>query len=302
MNFDKIREFLSVPSAIFDNSVAKGITSTVILILAIVILRWLASRWIRGNTRLPRELARKWIVTAKNLSFLILIAGLVVVWGEELRWLAVSLLAVAAATVIATKELIQCVSGSVLRATGHTFNIGDRIEVAGFRGDVIDMNLLTTTIIEIGPQQLTQQLTGRAVVLPNSMFLDKAVINESFTNDFVLHVFKVPVKGENWLEAEADLMAAATTELAPYLPEARKYFEQFEKQKGMVAMPAEPKVTVVISKPGELELVVRLPVPARRKGRIEQSIIRQYLTAIDERAATERAATERAATERAATE
>ncbi|WP_146429413.1 mechanosensitive ion channel domain-containing protein [Blastopirellula retiformator] len=77
----------------------------------------------------------------------------------------ISILAFAVAVVIALKELIQCISGSIMKAVGRPFKLGDRIEFHNIRGDVIDHNVLTTTILELGPDQMTQQLTGRAIVL-----------------------------------------------------------------------------------------------------------------------------------------
>src|SRR5690625_7675079 len=77
------------------------------------------------------------------------------------------------------------------------------IQIKDFRGDVIDQNFLATTILEVGPGKITHQLTGRMTVIPNSLFVSEPVINESFTNDFVLHVFTIPFKREdNWMAAQ----------------------------------------------------------------------------------------------------
>jgi len=170
----------------------------------------------------------------------------------------------------------------MLRTGGKAFKIGDRIEIAGIRGDVIDHNLLTTTVMEIGPHQVT----GRAVVLPNSIFLGKPLVNESYTHDFVLHPFKIPLKMDaDWQLEEQDLLAAAKEECTPFLEEARGHFDRFTKHEGLVSLGVDPRITVSIPKAGELELTVRVAVPARRKGRIEQAILRRYLALTTARAA-----------------
>jgi small-conductance mechanosensitive channel len=51
------------------------------------------------------------------------------------------------------------------------YAFGDRIENAGIRGNAVDHNALTTTILEIGPGQTSHQYTGRTMVIPNSFFL-----------------------------------------------------------------------------------------------------------------------------------
>ena len=191
---------------LFDNPMAMGIVSTAILAVALLVLRAILARAIRDNEKLPKEARRRWLVQVRNLFFLLFVLGIVMIWAEELRLFTVSIFAVAVATVIATKELIQCVTGTLLRTGSKSFKINDRIEVAGVRGEVIDHNLLTTTVLEVS----SHQLTGRAVVLPNSVFLGKPLINESYTHKYVLHSFKVPIKMDSeWSSAEQDLLTAA---------------------------------------------------------------------------------------------
>jgi len=258
----QFEQFLNTSEELNKYGVFVGVINTLFLILVVLVLRWLVNRSIRSNAKLPKETLRRWRVQVRNAAFLLMLLGLVVIWAEELRFFAVSLLAVAVAMVIATKELIQCISGSVMRAASRTFTVGDRIEVTNFRGDVIDTNAFTTTILEIGPNHLTQQLTGRAIVLPNSIFLDKPVINETFTDDYVLHVFKVPVKIKDWQVAEETLLTAANAECEPHLEQAGKHFSKLGEHDGLFTMSIKPRITFALPKAGELELVVRIPVPA----------------------------------------
>lgn len=251
---------------------------TVVMVITVLIVRGLWARSIRRNDHLPIDVRRAWLVRLRNGAILLLVMGVGLVWGRELQPLAVSLMAFAVAVVIGTKELLQCLLGSFLRTAGRSFGIGDRIEVAGHRGDVIDMTALTTTLLEIGPDHVTHQLSGRAIVLPNSLFLTHTVTNESFTDEFVLHAFKVPLKlTPEWPRLEAALIEAANTECAPFLDKAKEHFRRLGEHEGLVSMSVAPRITVSMPQHDELELVVRIAVPARRKGRIEQRIMRRFL-------------------------
>jgi small-conductance mechanosensitive channel len=263
------------------HSVFAGVLSTLVLVGLAVVLRCVIGRALRRNENLPPEVRRRWLVQLRNGMILLLVLGIIVIWANELRVVAVSMFAVAVASVIATKELIQCLSGSLLKTVSRGFSIGDRIEINSLRGDVIDHNALTTTILEIGPNDLTQQHTGRAIVLPNSILLDKPVINETFTDDYVLHVFKVPISmDENWQQAEQALLDAARDQCDSFLEQARRHFQRLGRDRGLATMSVEPRVSVLIPKTGELELVVRIAVPARRKGRIEQAILRCFVSSV----------------------
>jgi len=200
--------------------------------------------------------------------------GLIFIWGEALRTLAISIVAIAVAFVVATKELILCVTGSILKTGAGSFNIGDRIQIKDFRGDVIDQNILATTILEVGPGKLTHQRTGRMTVIPNALFVSEPVTNESYTHDYVLHVFTVPFKREeNWRAAQDAFLKSANKFCKPYLKEARTHMEQLSQEKGLDVPTADPRVTVQVPTAGEIHLIVRVPVKATQRSFIEQSIL-----------------------------
>jgi small-conductance mechanosensitive channel len=259
------------------------IAATVLTVAVVLMLRAMLIHIVRHSERMPAEVRRRWLVQVRNVAALLIVVGVVAIWAQQLRVVALSLFAVAVAIVIASKELIQCLSGGILRSVSHSFDVGDRIEVAGLRGDVIDHNALTTTVLEIGPGNLTQQLTGRAVVLPNAVFLDKPCINEFFTHKYVLHVFKVPVAEADWKAAERDLLLAAAEVCHGFLDEARDHFLSLARSEDITIFSVEPRVSVSIPAAGQVDLVARVSVPARHKGRIEQAIVRGFL---ERRAAT----------------
>lgn len=247
--------------------------ATAILIAGVAILRSVTARFIRRTVVSP-ELRMKWLVQSRNGLLLLLILGLVLIWGEELRTLALSLVAIAVAFVVATKELILCVTGSILKSGARSFNLGDRIQVKDFRGDVIDQSLLATTILEVGPGKSTHQYTGRMAVIPNALFVSEPVINESFTNDYVLHTFTIPFKREdNWQEAREALLESARRHCQPYLAEARRYLNRISENRGLKHPSVDPRVTLQLPAAGEIQLLVRIPTKSAQRSYIEQNIL-----------------------------
>lgn len=251
----------------------ESLISSAILVLAAIAARAVLARIIRRTDTTP-ELRRRWLVQTRNGLLLLVAVGLILIWAEELRTLALSIVAVAVAFVVATKELILCISGTTLKATSRSFSIGDRIQVKDFRGDVIDQNLFTTTILEIGPGKLTHQRTGRVLVIPNSIFLSEPVINESYTDDYVLHVFTVPFKREDdWRGAQKALLEAATRISRPYLEDVRRHMARVSERRGLGPPAVEPRVTISTPVAGEVHLVVRLPAKSGERGYVEQAIL-----------------------------
>jgi len=258
-----------------DRHLIRNILVSAVLLGLVIGLRYLAirslGRFKKTNSADPLRLRARtrWVALA------IAVLGLVVIWADELHTIAISLVAIAAAVVLATKELIMCLSGTLVRASGGSFEVGDRIEVDGLRGDVIDHQLLTTTMLEIGPGHLP---TGRTVVLPNSVFLSTKVFNESLTDNFVLHVVRIPVpKGADVLKEQSRLLAVATELCAPHAIDAAQSLDSVAAQHGLSLPSSQARVLLDVSSGDSVNLLLQIPVPARRRGEIEQEVLLRFL-------------------------
>ena len=266
---------------VISDAVLSLLASSVMLIVGVMILRSLAARFIQRTVQSP-ELRGRWLVNSRNGFLLLMLLGLVMIWGEELRTLALSIVAIAVAFVVATKELILCFTGSILKSGSRSFALGDRIQVKDIRGDVIDQTLLATTILEVGPGRHLHQRTGRRIVIPNALFVSEPVVNESFTTHYDFHVFSVPFKREdNWKLAQTALLDAANRQCEPYLELVRRYMSKIGNQRGLTMPSVEPRVTLQVPVAGEVHLTVRLPVKAGERNFIEQNILNEVFSEND---------------------
>lgn len=245
------------------------------LLGSVLLLRFAARRALARSDWKDDAARARALQNVNRVSALALVLGLVVIWAPELRTFAISAVALAAALVLATKELIMCLSGAVLRASTGAYDLGDRIELDGLRGDVVRIGLLSTTVLEVGP---SHQRTGRAVVLPNSLLLSKPVVNESYTDEYVLHTFEVPIaRSGDWRGAERRLLELALELCTPWQEQVRARLERLARDHGLPAPNSEPKVSLQLPDEDSLVLLVRIPVPARQKARVEQEILRRFL-------------------------
>ncbi len=252
--------------------------STLILFLIIFALRTGLHHNILERSDLKVETRRRWTVNFRNALIFLFIIGLAFIWAPQLQTFAVSLLAIAVAIAIAIKELIDCSIGAILRAVTRSYSIGDRIEIAGIRGHVVDHNLFTTTILEIGPGQTSHQYTGRAMIVPNSYILRHTLTNETYSKDYRLHIITIPLTtDEDWRSAEAILLEAAQKECRPYLQEAKRKMKELEGKTWLDAPSVEPRITVQLPEPGRVNLLLRIPCPTCFPSRQEQAILRTFL-------------------------
>lgn len=261
-----------------DNAWAHDALASILIVVVALVLRTMALRAVE-RSKLHVEDQLRWRAQIRNATLAVIALGVVVVWGEELRTIAISLVALAAALAIATKELLMCLLGSTLRASGSSFRVGDRIEVAGVRGDVLDIGPLTTTVLEVGPGQSIHQRTGRTVTVPNSVFLSHSVVNETTSTDYVLHVLRVPfASDDDWKGARERLQAIASRRCAEWIDGARHALTQASPSGvGVNLISTDPVVYLETPEPGRVELLLRFPVPVRRRGRVAQQILRELL-------------------------
>ena len=120
-----------------DSSVVLDGFISLLLLLSLLILRMLIVRAIAKNPTLSMDAKRRWVVSVRNTNTMVfvLLVGLVVIWAHEPQAFGLSLVALAAAFVLATKELILCWSGAALRIGGKDYSWA-----IAFRSQVIEVS------------------------------------------------------------------------------------------------------------------------------------------------------------------
>jgi small-conductance mechanosensitive channel len=264
--------------ALINHSHVSKLISTLVLLAVVLVLRSVVVRKIMARDMHPTQ-RRQLIVRIRNVALFLMLAIVFVIWLEQLRNIAATVVVIAAAIVIALKEFLLNIVGYIYRTSYKYIDVGDRIEIGAIRGDVIDQNMMGITLLEIGPNERTHQYTGLSVFVPNSLFLSAPVKNENFMwKDYVFHLVTVPIPAEaNWSVAEKALLQAATEVCAPYSSKAREAMSTQAMKQSLEEPTIEPRVQIQIVEPDTYQLVLRLPVPSRKRGRIEQQITRRYL-------------------------
>ena len=152
-------------------------------VLLIVAAAWLLHRLMRAliaRSILPTELV---VGIRRSSSFLITAAALLLVleqWGvsSTVLWTALTgFVAVAAIAFFAAWSVLSNIFCMLLIVTTRPFRLHDEIEVLddgekrGLRGQVVDMNLVYTTLREVAPDGTT----GSVLQVPNTMFFQRVV-------------------------------------------------------------------------------------------------------------------------------
>ncbi|MDF0606268.1 mechanosensitive ion channel family protein [Neisseriaceae bacterium TC5R-5] len=253
------------------------ILRSLILIAALLLIRFVVDRLLTRQTTVPVSTRRRWSVTTRQSLFVVGLAGIGLIWANELQSIAVSMLAVAVAVILAIKELLMCLSGGLMRQFSNTYSLGDHIEVGNVRGRVIDIDMFCTTVMEIGPSHSSHQITGRAISFPNSVLLSTPVIRENYMGDYVMHIVNVPVPySVPPAKAERVLMEAASEYCQPHLDIARRHMANITKRYLVDIPSVDPRVSLQPVDDKRYQLILRIAIPGRERQTIEQAILRRF--------------------------
>ncbi len=209
----------------------------------------------------------------------ILFFAIISLWFSQLQNVFVSLLVFASAIVLAFKEVIMCITGGFLIRLNKHFKSGDRIEISGIRGFVLEKKLTGTKLLELGPEKNSQQTTGNIITIPNSLFLSNITSNQSYFQDFSIRSFIFsPLDQGNIEETEEILLDIANKIAKPYLKRASDSISRFCKREGIIIPTIEPRVKLLLSEANEVKLLLKLAVDNKKIAEIEQRLFREFLT------------------------
>ena len=249
------------------------------MVMALLVLRGvLLNLYLRRHPHYSIEEKRRSLVLSRNLTLILTIFGLAIIWATQIQTLALSMFAVAAAIVVATKELIMCLSGSILRSVTKQYSVGDYIEVNGLRGRVVDINLLNTLMMQIGPNPLVGQLSGKTLSFPNSLLLNHSVRRDNILGDYVIHTVEIPVP----IHLDSDvivgrLKAVLEPLCQPYVPAIQRHLENVQAEKLFITPAAQPRVTRVPHDDKVYLIIVRYASPVAKRLEIQQAVLDEFL-------------------------
>jgi len=185
-----VKEFID--QWLFDPTVGKIVTVIIGILIVVGIVRFLQ----RSVVQRIKETDSRYRVR-KFVSFLGYILGIIViitVFSDKLGGLTVALGVAGAGIAFALQEVIASIAGWFAISFANFYKTGDRVQLGGIKGDVIDIGILRTTLMEVGEWVKGDLYNGRMVRIANSFVFKEPVFNYSGDFPFLWDEITVPVK------------------------------------------------------------------------------------------------------------
>ncbi|MEL7246215.1 MAG: mechanosensitive ion channel domain-containing protein [Cyanobacteria bacterium J06573_2] len=252
-----IQSWLSNPTITKLIEVAIGI-----FIIAIVFRFIIQSlpRYIQDSD--TRYRARK---TINFIGYIIMVLFALFVFNDRLGQFTVIFGVVGAGIAFALQEVIGSFAGWIAISLGQFYKPGDRVQLNGIMGDVIDISILRTTLMECGDWVKADLYNGRIVRIANSFVFKEPVYNYSADFSFLWDEITVPVKYGSEHRLAREILEKVTLEVTgEYIYQAKQQWHKMTDKYLIEDAKIEPTVTL-IANDNWMQFTIRYPVNYKQR-------------------------------------
>ena len=255
-----------------------AVTATVIV--ASIIVRLIVLRLVRRRVDDTEIWYRTQKLTSYGGTFIVLIV-ISFVWFQVSNigaWIGV----VSAGLAIALADILRNFAGWGYILLRRPFKVGDRVEIDGQAGDVVDVRSQRFSMLEIKGWVDADQSTGRIIQIPNGLLFSKPLANYTEGFPYIWHEMAMLVTFESdWKRAEA-IMTEALNEHAPSMASdaARKAIREAATEYRIRYTHLTPTTYVSVKDSGVM-VTGRAIIPVRSRRHVDTTIWRSLLDRLD---------------------
>lgn len=253
----------------------KAIILSIIVILFFLLLRYIIIRVTFSNIE-DSFSRQRWKRGVSYLLFMILFFTLLPIWLPSLLSVATFLGIFGAGFLIINKELIMSIIGWLYIMARRPFIIGNRIQIGNLTGDVIDIRLIDTSLMESNHSD-GGMLTGRIIQIPNMRVLLEPVINSSKDFSYIWNEMTVCITMKsNWQKAAKMLEEMAVKDAQENSGDHSPDDDAADNLPHQVMRNIKPRVFVEV-KDGKIVLRLRHMAQPRKTRNVSDRLWRQIL-------------------------
>jgi len=235
-----------IKNFLFNPTVGKLVTIFIETALIYLLMKFIKGKFLskikEGDSRYR---AKKF---ANVLGYLFIVLLITIVFSDKLGGLTVALGVAGAGIAFALQEVIGSFAGWLAIMFGGFYKTGDRVQLGGIKGDVIDIGVLRTTLMEIGQWVDGDLYNGRIVLIANSFVFKEPVFNYSGDFPFLWDEIKIPIQfGSNYDRAREILENAAALRADEISLRSIEKWKAMQQNYRLEAAQTDPMVSVVVN-------------------------------------------------------
>jgi small-conductance mechanosensitive channel len=257
----------------------------VILGILIGLIAGVSEVWRKATFRYVHDARRRYqFLLLRRIVVWVVIAIVVAFsFAAELGTLATFAGLLTAGVAVALQNVILSVAGYFFLIGRYGVRVGDRVQIGGVTGDVIDIGLVRIHIMEAIPGASDVRPTGRVVVFSNAVVFqpNAGLFKQIPGTNFVWHEITLILAADsNYHHVEEKLMDAVRKVYSQYQAEMEAQRQRMEQSlTGVSIRPLGPESRLRLTQSG-LEVMIRYPVVLNNAAAIDDEMTRALLDAI----------------------
>lgn len=236
----------------------------------------------KGASKLAKDNASKYKFRklVSFLGYLLFVIGLMFIFNTNFSGVGTALGVAGAGIAFALQEVIVSIAGYIAIFTGKFFKVGDRIKLGSVKGDVIDIGLLRTTLMEIGDWVNGDLYNGKMVLVANSFVFKEPVYNYSGDFPFLWDELIVPVKTNSDYAFTKDmLLKILNEEVGDFANSSQASWDKMIGEYNIENAKVQPMVTMVFDE-NWITFTLRYVVDFKSRRGTKSTLSEKILTAI----------------------
>ncbi len=260
------------------------LTKVIITIIVLVIIYMVFRQILNDKYILKIIDAQRRYYLSKSFYFIYLLVNFSafwVIWVEDLQSLVLGLGLVAAAFTISIQDVAKNFAGGLNIFINRIYQVGDRIEIDSKKGDVIDIDIFYTTIMETNEWVSADLPTGRLSIIPNSLVLSNITNNYTKDFEFLWDEISFPITyNSDWIAAKKLIFEVMGQETSTVEELATKGISHMERKYFLSSGAMNADVFVRLTD-NWIELTARYVTPVRQRRTVRSRISEKILEGIE---------------------
>jgi len=186
--------------------------------------------------------------TFSALSLVTYALTFLAIWIAETQYILLSLGLIGAAIAFALQDIFKNFAGGIMIFLHGIYQVGDRIEFHQKFGDVIDIGILYTILMETREWVSGDQVTGRLTVVPNGGVLTGVVHNYTRDFNFIWDELTIPITYDSdWMLAKSLILEIVKKETDEAVKKAETVLKGLEGEYYFTKRAIEPSVFLTLT-------------------------------------------------------
>jgi len=252
--------------------------SLLLVFLGALAWRWLTNRYVTDIRRRGQVMAARRLVIG-----LIILIVLLINFADEIGSAATVVGFAAAGIAVALQNVILSIAGYFFLIGRFGIKAGDRVQIGGVTGDVIDIGLVKLSLMELGGTGTHREPTGRVAVFSNAIVFQPSgnFFKQAPGTSFVWNEVRLTLAPDiDYRLAEKRLLDAVDEVFARYRDRVMRDYRHLERDLNIMLETPKPQSRLHLSQSG-LEIVIRYPAETYTAPQITDEISRRVLDAIN---------------------